>query len=86
MKVFKQVLDITGMQTIKLPIGFKILSLANQNENLCLWYLCDPEMENEEIEIFIFGTGHEVGNFTGQFLGTVLMHNNQLVWHVFKGI
>ncbi len=85
--IHKQHLEITGSQKIKLPIGSKILSVGNQNEKLCIWYACSTEGDIIEKNIVIFGTGHQIWpSFDGKFIGTVIMANGQLVWHVFEEI
>ncbi len=82
--IHKQKLEITGTQTIKVPKGSKILSVANQREKLNIWYACDTRSEVEDITIHIFGTGHQIWpSFDGKFIGTVLMANDNLVWHIF---
>ncbi len=85
--IHKQVLEVTGTQKIKLSNKATILSVANQKDNLCIWYMCEESDELEEITIHIFGTGFRIWpSFNGQFLGTVLMAKDNLVWHVFKEI
>lgn len=86
--IHKQTLAIIRTQKIHIPKNSKILSVGNQKENLCIWYACDVRSaELDEIKIRIFGTGHEIENdFDGKFINTVIMHNGDLVWHVFQEI
>lgn len=85
--IHKQKLEIVDIQKIKIPIVSKILSVNNQKENLCIWYACDVRSEMKTITIWIFGTGHPIPpSFEGEFIGTVLMANGDLVWHVFREI
>lgn len=81
--IHKQTLKLDGTQNIKVPKVYNILSVANQNDQLCIWYVCDTRSELEEITIHIFGTGYEIWpSFDGKHLGTVLM--GSFVRHVFK--
>lgn len=87
--IHKQELKIKHLQSISAPKNSQIISVANQNNKLCAWYVCDSEQPNEEIKIMIVGTGHklydpmspeaEPTNLT--FKGTVII--DPYVWHVF---
>lgn len=85
--IYKHPLQITDKQTIKIAKGSIILSTAIQRGQFCIWYACDTRNKLEEISIYIFGTGHKIENdFDGKFIGTVLMSEDDLVWHVFQEI
>ena len=70
--IYKYKLEITDYQKIYLPIGSKILSVANQRESLCLWALVDPDGNFGEHlhHIEIIGTGNPI----------------PIVWHVFEQV
>lgn len=83
--IYKYQLSLQNEQALKLPLGAKILSVDNQNEQLVLWALVDP---NQKIQtktiIMVFVTGQEVVLFeTTKFLNTVLFENGRLIFHVF---
>lgn len=82
--IYKYQLTITDKQTIKLPLGFKILSIQQQNYELTIWALVDPsEKEKVNSTFYIFGTGHEIYSEQDlEYISTVQMIN-RLVWHVF---
>ena len=87
--IWKAVLEITDKQTLSVPKGAKFLSVANQNEKLCAWFLVegdtDFELALETKTICIFGTGGPIPDkFKGEFIGTVLMYDGALAWHVFE--
>lgn len=86
-RIWKFELQITDMQTKKMPVGAKILSVANQNGSLCLWAMCDTKKPGEDRVIEIIGTGNPVHMDMGverTFIGTVVM--NPFVWHVFERV
>jgi hypothetical protein len=83
--IWKEVLEVTDRQTIKLPASYKFLFVALQHDQISIWYVVDARAEMVERNIYIFGTGHPIpNNFDGKFIGTVLMANGNLAWHVFE--
>ena len=83
-KIFKYILDITYRQTLTLPMGATILSVANQNDKLCMWVLIDPnEKGMVHRSIKVYGTGHPISNTDHLFVGTAVFPISGLVWHVF---
>lgn len=84
--VWKYPLEITDEQTIKLPAAAVTLFVGLQRGSLCLWALVDPDNELTERKFRIAGTGHPIDyhHHDLEFIGTVLMHGDTLVWHVFE--
>jgi hypothetical protein len=84
-KIHKHVLTVTDEQDVALPKGAMILSVAEQNGKLCMWYGFDEDVtEAERRRIFVIGTGNPVPDVPlGEFLGTVLSMGGRLVWHIF---
>ncbi len=68
---------------IEMPVGAEILTVKTQNGNPFLWALVDPDNPPEDRYLVIFGTGHEVVT-QGKYLGTFLIQNDSLVFHVFE--
>lgn len=87
-QIWKYQLEIVDNQIILMPENAEILSVANQRETLCLWALVDPEALKKERHIRIIGTGNNIHHsfYKEKFIGTVLMENGFLVWHVFEVI
>lgn len=84
-RIWKFELEITDIQTLKMPCGAKILSAASQNGTLCLWAMCDTEKPDKNRVIEIIGTGNPVHMcFERVFIGTAIM--NPFVWHVFERV
>lgn len=86
-KRYKQILEIKSYQTFKLscsPFNHDFV-VAEQNNELCLWYTWDSLREKEPAtyEFIIVGTGHEYEITQDmKFIGTVSQLNG-LVWHVY---
>jgi hypothetical protein len=85
--IWKYILEAVDQQFLELPLHTEILSVANQGDNIVLYALVNPEIKttkNHRIEVY--GTGHQIqdSNLSDlKFLGTVLMYNGSLVFHVF---
>ncbi len=56
--VWKKELQVVTVQQIEIPVGSKILTVGEQDNNLMLWFLCDDDVELEKREIIIVGTGN----------------------------
>lgn len=85
MKIFKYALEITDEQHVELPHDSQLLSVQDQNGQLTLWALINPNLNMVFRLVTIIGTGHPITKpraVLGTFIGTVQMYNG-LVWHVF---
>lgn len=84
-KIFKYTLEITPHQTLELPKGSTILSVANQYERLVLYVSVDTEETNNtsEVDVYILNTGDSLNAHTNEFIGTVLFHDGEYVAHVY---
>lgn len=83
--IWKYNLAIQDNQILTMPHDAQILSVANQNGNLCLWAMVDPEANPVKRCIEIIGTGNPINTDIGtdrEFIGTVVI--NPFVWHVFE--
>jgi hypothetical protein len=67
-----------------MPIGAKPLSVHAQNDDLYLWALVDTDSPVEGRKFVIVGTGHEVNEHAGDFIGTAHLSGGSLVLHVFE--
>ncbi|MBX3579959.1 MAG: hypothetical protein KF723_22375 [Rhizobiaceae bacterium] len=84
--IWKFPLKITDVQDVEMPIGSRILSVAEQHGVICLWALVNPHPEAGKAvrRITIVGTGYPVPHgYTADYIGTVLTSGGDLVWHVF---
>lgn len=71
---------------ILMPIGAKILSVAQQDNQICLWAEVDNEAPEGLVGFEVFGTGHEVPDNDREFIGTALINDGEFVFHVYKMI
>ena len=72
--------------TVEIPDGAKILHIAQQREYLCMWALVDPEQPKVKRTFIVYGTGHDMPDDPGEFVGTALMDGGSLVFHVFEEV
>lgn len=70
--------------TLDIPEGARLLSVANQNDGIVLWALVDPRLPKAACIIRVYGTGHDVIDDPGDFIGTVMLQGGKYVFHVFK--
>ena len=85
MKIYKYVLTITGYQTVMMPRDAQILCVQMQRGVPCLWALVDEQLPEVGRVIQICGTGHDLPNGVGKFIGT-FQPNDSLVFHAFEAI
>lgn len=82
-RILKYTLDIVDYQELTLSENSKILSVANQRDNIVLYALTD-ELTTCTYSIIMHGTGHPADDVIGaQFIGTVSLYNGALMFHVF---
>jgi len=88
--IFKYPVKISGMswhlQTIDLPVGAEPLSFHLQNGQPCLWAMVDPDAPTAPRIFLVAGTGGPICQdpLSLLFVGSVLMHDDALVWHLFE--
>lgn len=85
--IHKYTLSVTDTQEVQIPRFAKILSVQNQNGQICVWALIDTGMPKSTRRFRIFGTGKpcNVNTPTNLFIGTVQVDEMEgtYVWHVF---
>lgn len=85
-KIFKYTLRFDEYIELELPIGAKILHFGIQYDAPRIWALVDPTAKKEIRKFRFTGTGHPITETDPElnFIGTVLMRNGTLVWHLFE--
>lgn len=73
-----------GSGTTSLPKGAEPMSVAVQGGTPMMWWKVDPDAPVEERRIHIAGTGRDLPDNLGDFIGTFLVQNDSLVFHVFE--
>lgn len=88
--IYKYRIGLTDRQVLQLPQGCRIMTVANQREQLFLWAWVpvDPvDRKPTSWEVYIIGTGNDADILLDDelltYLGTVLMRDGELVRHVF---
>lgn len=84
-RIWKYELKVTDMQSVAMPGGAEILSVAEQNGMLCMWAMAEVNQRKVDRFIEIIGTGNPVPVDMGvdrKFIGTVVM--TPFEWHVFE--
>ncbi len=88
MKILKYNFDIVwgqrnGVAEVSLPLGSKILTIQEQENELRLWAIVDDEEDHMDIKrFFIWGTGWDFpGKSYLKYFSTVQIRG--LVWHIF---
>jgi hypothetical protein len=51
----------------------------------CIWVVCDPAADDTARTVRIIGTGWEIADPPGEYVGTYQLDGGSLVWHVFIG-
>jgi hypothetical protein len=75
-------LEVTDLQTLKIPQGAQILSAQIQSGQLMLWALVDTSNPCEKVKIEVVGTGNPIADACRKYISTVQM--GPFVWHVFQ--
>ena len=73
-----------GLTTIGLPEGAKVLHVAEQYTNVCIWVELDVGEAPLNRCFYTVPTGGEVPHDYKRFIGTVLMMNGCLVYHIYE--
>lgn len=86
MRIYKYTLEYEVLQKISLPIGYIILKLSMQNDNIVFWALINPHNPEKDVKFYLYGTGWNIKKLNQKdYVGTV-QAKNELVWHIFKEV
>jgi len=71
---------------LEVPVGYKVLSVIEQYDEIVMYLLVDPSNETEKAEFFVSGTGIYLEDSIDEleFVGTVSTYRGSLICHVFK--
>ena len=89
--IWKFPLEVVDHQTVQVPSGSLVLSVAEQDNGIVLYTMVDTEIAGKELlTVYIYGTGHPIDTEDAdrwsprnRFLGTVKLHDGALMFHVF---
>lgn len=71
-------------QDIVMPQGADILWVDNQQGQPCIWAQVDPDAPRAPKRIRIFGTGDPMPDELGDYVGTFMMKDGALVFHLYE--
>lgn len=95
--IHKHQLKMHELFSLKMPAGATMLHVAVQHGIPQLWVRVDTDQPEREYLFGVFGTGHNLNktmNPADDFnpmsvaphIGTFMIHNDNLVFHLFGGI
>ena len=90
--IWRFVLRIDDEQTLQMPMGAQILSVAKKDGELSLWARVQTNRTKEDRTILMRGTGHPYPTDPCRFLGTIVDTreiegagiSKTFVWHLFE--
>lgn len=71
---------------IKMPLNAQILHLDVQRDIPAIWALVDSDLELETRKFYLYGTGHRVPDRPQKYVGSFLMYDGQIVFHLFEAL
>jgi len=71
-----------GFCIVEMPVGAKILHVADQEGELKIWAFVEQEYDIEEHCFLVNGTGSRFELPTGSYIGTAVQ--GKYVWHIFE--
>lgn len=69
---------------VEMPRGSRVLTVAGQNDEICLWAQVDTEAPKHVRKYVIVGTGHSIPEGDMRYVGTAHLYTGQLVLHIFE--
>lgn len=84
--IWKAILPWEDAPVIEVPMGADMLCAREQNEEICVWFRCDPEMAKTKRTLIVCGTGHPTAPQpdAARYLGTASLRGGKLMFHVFE--
>ncbi len=73
------------IQSVPIPFGGQILSVQTKGDNIpMLWVLVDPDVPPSERYLGIYTTNTEVPDNPGRYVGSFLIYDGSLEFHLFE--
>lgn len=82
--IWKFRLQVADEQIIEMPSNAVVLTVQIQQGAPCLWAMVDRDAPKAVRKFITHGTGHDVSEAAGQYIGSYQLHNGGLVFHVFE--
>jgi hypothetical protein len=83
--IYKFALQEAGWQIISIRSGARVISVAEQNNQIVLYAILDTNAPTVFRKVSVVGTGHTLSEEVAswQSVGTVKLHGGTLMFHVF---
>lgn len=83
--IFKYEIDNNNL-SVEMHQNAKILTVQEQRGKICIWAEIDTSKDFELRHFVLMGTGHSFHNIPEniKYIGTVQLHNGDLVIHVYE--
>jgi hypothetical protein len=83
--IYKYTINTNGSE-VDMPEGAKILTVREQNNEICLWACVDTDKPLEPRHFEVYGTGHMLPKDMRdrKYIGTAFVYNDTIVFHVFE--
>lgn len=85
MQIWKFTLEVYDETRVSMPVGARILTVQAQMEQPCIWAICNPTAEREWRHFRIYGTGQDMPDNPGVYVGTFQLHGGRAAFHLFDG-
>jgi hypothetical protein len=69
-----------------MPIDAEILCVQMQYDTPCIWALVDNKNNDSFRNFRWYGTGHNIKDNPGKYIGTVQMMEGKLIFHLFEEV
>lgn len=83
-KISIPVRDTLNALSIMMDEGSEILSAANVNEELAIWYTTNPLKARKKRTLFLVCTGELVPERVKRFIGTVAFLEGAYILHIYE--
>ena len=84
--IYKYPIPIQDYIKIDLPKNAEVLCVKTQNGEPYIWVLVDTDEEKETRDFRLFGTGNYFDLSEYKYIGTFLIYDDLLVWHLFENL
>ena len=83
-RIYKYAIETTDYQEITMPAGAEVLCVQTQHETPYIWARVDPDEQIFHRRKFsIFGTGHDITDDPGRYVGTYQIDGGVLIFHLY---
>lgn len=82
--IWKFPIQLAARVAVPMPMGAKVLTAAGQGRDICIWAEVEPTRDREARLFAVYGTGHQMPDDPGTYIGTAMLAGGHLVFHVYE--